>query len=84
MTRRRIRQEELTTLSPSEFKRIRQRLGFSQSQMARVLGYGHVMRVSELERESNPVAVPWLVGQLMQAMDEGYRPETFIEIDPFS
>jgi transcriptional regulator with XRE-family HTH domain len=84
MTRKRIRAEELETLPATEFKRIRQGLGFSQAELQRVLGYGHVMRVSELEREKNPVPVPWLVGQLMKAMAEGYRPETWIENDPFA
>jgi transcriptional regulator with XRE-family HTH domain len=84
MSRRRIRKDELRTISSEEFKRIRKGLGLSQAELAGVLGYGHVMRISELERETNPIPVPWMVAQLMLAMNEGYRPETFVVNDPFA
>lgn len=62
-------------MSPAEFKAIRKRLGWTQSELAEVLGYGSAIRVSEFERATNPVPVPRLVGMLMLAMDEtGWRP----------
>lgn len=71
-------------MKPIEFKRIRETLGLTQRELAEVLGYGHVMRVSELERDTNPMPVPWAVGQLMRAMLAGFRPDTWVENDPFA
>lgn len=58
-----------------EFRAIRQRLGFTQAELAAFLGYGSPMRVSEFERETNPRPVPDLLARLMVAYDEGYRPK---------
>ncbi|PDT76947.1 helix-turn-helix domain-containing protein [Sinorhizobium sp. BJ1] len=58
-----------------EFRAIRKRLGLTQAQLATVLGYPHVMQVSEIERETNPKPVPRHVAMLMRAYDEGYRPK---------
>jgi len=57
-----------------EFAAIRKRLGITQAQLARLLGYRHAMQVSEMERTSNPKPVPRAIALLMRAYDEGYRP----------
>ncbi|TAZ20751.1 hypothetical protein ELH77_19290 [Rhizobium ruizarguesonis] len=62
-------------MTGAEFKTIRQRLGLTQGELARVLDYGSPMRVSEFERSSNPREVPVHVARLMRAYDAGYRPE---------
>jgi len=77
------RTHELRAMPREEFRSIRRKLGLSQSQLAAVLGYRSAMRVSELERDTNPHPVPWLVGQLMRAMAEGYTPETAVPVNPF-
>jgi transcriptional regulator with XRE-family HTH domain len=62
-------------LSPAEFKAIRQRLGFTQAELAALLGYSAKVRISEFERDTNPIPVPRLVSMVMRAMDEtGWRP----------
>lgn len=58
-----------------EFRAIRKRLGLTQAQLASVLGYVHLMQVSEIERSSNPKPVPRAIALLMMAYDEGYRPK---------
>lgn len=58
-----------------EFRAIRKRLGLTQAQLAAVLLYPRAMQVSEIERPTNPRAVPRHVALLMKAYDEGYRPE---------
>ena len=78
-----MRAHELDHMSKAEFRSIRQKLGLSQSKLAAVLGYRSPMRVSELERDTNPLPIPWLVGHLMRAMAEGYRPETAVPVNPF-
>lgn len=55
----------------------------SQSQLAKVLGYQSLMRISEMERETNPLPVPWVVGELMRAIEGGYVPSTMGKNDPF-
>ncbi|MBZ9921474.1 helix-turn-helix domain-containing protein [Mesorhizobium sp. BR1-1-7] len=57
-----------------EFRAIRQRLGITQAQLARVLGYELPLTVSTMERETNPKPIPELLARLMRAYDEGYRP----------
>lgn len=56
-----------------EFRTIRQRLGFTQAELASFLGYGSPMRISEFERETNPRPVPRLLALVMQALDSGWR-----------
>lgn len=58
-----------------EVRAIRRRLGLTQAELARLLGYARGLRVSELERETNPLPVPHHIGLLMQAFDEGFRPK---------
>jgi transcriptional regulator with XRE-family HTH domain len=60
-----------------QFRKIRHRLGLTQSQLADVMGYGAAMRISEFERETNPRDVPHHVALLMTAYAEGYRPKNW-------
>jgi transcriptional regulator with XRE-family HTH domain len=64
-------------LTNHQFRKIRQRLGLTQAQLADFLGYGHAIRVSEFERETNPRPVPHHVALLMEAYAEGYRPKNW-------
>ena len=80
------RPSKLSTMSRKRFRQIRDQLELSQSQLARVLGYAHPIRISEMERETNPAPVPWLVAQLMEAMADGFRVRSFTsekENNPF-
>lgn len=62
-------------MTGAEFKAIRQRLGYTQAGLAELFGYGSKVRISEFERDTNPVPVPRLMAMLMIAMDEtGWRP----------
>lgn len=58
-----------------EFRAIRNRLGLTQAQLARVLGYELPLTISTYERERNPRRIPTHVAKLMVAYDEGYRPK---------
>lgn len=57
-----------------EFRTIRDRLGLTQAQLAKVLCYKDALTISTYERETNPRKIPTHVGLLMRAYDEGYRP----------
>lgn len=59
----------------NEFRAIRARLGLTQAQLAKILGYPRATQVSEIERPTNPKPVPRHVAMLMVAYDEGYRPQ---------
>lgn len=61
-------------MTPTEFRTIREKLGFTQAELAAFLGYGSPMRISEFERKTNPRPVPDLLARLMRAYSEGYRP----------
>lgn len=61
-------------MTPTEFRDIRIRLGFTQAQLAVFLGYSSPVRISEFERETNPRPVPRLLALVMQALDSGWRP----------
>lgn len=41
--------------TPTRIKALRERLGYTQDEMAKALGYGSYQRVSELENEKRPV-----------------------------
>lgn len=62
-------------MTNQEFREIRQRLGLTQAQLARVLHYEHAITISTYERETNPRKIPTHVALLMRAYDEGYRPK---------
>lgn len=57
-----------------EFAEIRKRLGLTQVQLAPLLDLGSLMRVSELERATNPRPIPKYIARIMNAMDAGWRP----------
>ena len=59
----------------NEVRAIRGRLGLTQVQLAKVLGYPRATQVSEIERPTNPKPVPRHVALLMRAYDSGYRPD---------
>lgn len=57
-----------------EFAAIRERLGLTQADLAKVLDYASAMNVSAMERETTPRAIPKHIARLMNAYDAGYRP----------
>ena len=62
-------------MTPAQFRRIRESLGFTQQELADFLGYGRALRISEFERDTNPRPVPELLARLMIAYRDGYRPK---------
>ncbi|GLS33800.1 Helix-turn-helix [Mesorhizobium albiziae] len=49
-------------MTPTEFRTIRDRLGLTQAELARVLGYHHPSHISSFERETGGArAVPTLL-----------------------
>lgn len=64
-----------SAMTPAQFRRIRENLGFTQQELAEFLGYGRALRISEFERETNPRPVPELLARLMVAYRDGYRPK---------
>ncbi|WP_313666113.1 helix-turn-helix domain-containing protein [Shinella sp.] len=61
-------------MTNTKFREIRERLGFTQAELASFLEYGSPVRISEFERATNPRPVPRLLAIVMQALDDGYRP----------
>jgi len=62
-------------MSPAEFKAIRLKLGLTQPQLARLLGYVNVTHIAALETEAAyGRAIPHHTGLLMRAYADGYRP----------
>ena len=60
-------------MTPTELKQARSDLGLTQAQMAPLLGYGHTMRVSELERGTRQPGQSVVL--LIAAYLRGYRPD---------
>lgn len=60
-----------------DFKRIRISLGLTQAELASFLGYASAMRISEMERPTNPKPIPDLLARLMTAYADGYRPKNW-------
>lgn len=58
-------------MTPDEFRAARQSLGLTQAQMAEWLGYGNVMRISEIERGLRDPGPAVLI--LMEAYLSGWR-----------
>jgi hypothetical protein len=52
-------------LSGADFRHIRLGLLMTQRELARALGYRHKIRVSEFERETNPVPIPLAIQEEM-------------------
>ena len=64
-------------MTPADIRAARDKLALTQAQFARVLGYGDVARVSELERgERRPGPAVVL---LLRAYLGGYRPADWPE-----
>lgn len=61
-------------MTNTQFREIRERLGFTQAELASFLDYSSPVRISEFERATNPRPVPRLLAIVMQALDDGYRP----------
>lgn len=61
-------------MTPTTFREIRLRLGLTQAELARVLGYEQALTISSYERR-NPRPIPNHVAMLMQAFADGWRPE---------
>lgn len=68
-----------SAMTPAQFRRIRESLGFTQQELAEFLGYGRALRVSEFERDTNPRPVPEFLARLMVAYRDGYRPKDWPE-----
>ena len=64
-------------MTPQEFRAIRTRLGLTQVQLARLLGYNRSDRISELERKTNPKPVPGFLDLVMEALDNGFWPKAW-------
>ena len=64
-------------ITGEDVKRIRRDLGLTQKQLAAVLGYGHAVRISEFERTSEPVPIPNHIAMLLEAIEQGYRPDNW-------
>ena len=62
-------------MTAAEFKALRQSLGLTQIQLAKILGYATRERVAGIELETRTARqVPALLGRLMRAYEAGYRP----------
>jgi DNA-binding XRE family transcriptional regulator len=48
----------LGALTGAEMRHIRHGLLMTQKELARTLGYAHKIRISEFERETNPLPIP--------------------------
>lgn len=59
-------------MTPDEFRAIRKGLGLTQATLADWLGYGHRLRVTEIERGSMGISAT--LARLMVAYRDGYRP----------
>lgn len=60
-------------MKPSEIKEARKQLGLTQTEAARLLGYGSRTRVSEIESGSSRPSAS--VIRLLRAYLDGYRPQ---------
>jgi transcriptional regulator with XRE-family HTH domain len=59
-------------MTPDDIREARKALGLSQRELATLLGYGDVMRVSEIERGVRVAGDA--VERLLRAYLDGYRP----------
>lgn len=69
-------------MNSEELKQARIDLSLTQSQMAKLLGYGAVARVSEIENGARDPGVS--VVRLLQAYLEGYRPDDWPDMGGFA
>jgi transcriptional regulator with XRE-family HTH domain len=61
------------SLTGSDLRHIRQGLLLTQQDLADVLGYAQKIRISEYERDTNPVPIPHHIQQAVVAMWESGR-----------
>ena len=59
-------------MTPEEFRAARARLGLTQFAMARLLGFSHLSRISEMENGKTNISAS--VERLLRAYLDGYRP----------
>lgn len=71
----------MTTMDSKTFRDIRRFMGLTQSRLSKALGYRHTIRVSEYERETNPVPVPHLIGHAVLLMGEEWHHNRRITTD---
>jgi transcriptional regulator with XRE-family HTH domain len=62
-------------MTPQEFRSIRQRLGFTQQQLADLFGFARALSISEFERQTNPKPIPRYLDLVMEALDAGFWPK---------
>ncbi len=65
-------------MTPDSIREARQSLGLTQSDMARLLGYGDKARISELEKGSRRPGES--VVRLLRAYVSGYRPDDWMPL----
>ena len=66
-------------MTPDQFRSIRLRLGLTQPELARLLGYAHASTVGALESPASGKVVTAPVERLMRAYAAGYRPPEWPE-----
>jgi DNA-binding transcriptional regulator YiaG len=73
------RQYRAGHLSGADFKHIRQGLLLTQRELAGILGYAQKIRISEYERETNPVSIPLHIQEalLLLRSKGGVAPEVW-------
>ena len=59
-------------MTPAEFRNLRRKLGLTQDQLAKIMGYGSQSRIGEVESGET---VPAKAERLMLAYASGYRPD---------
>jgi hypothetical protein len=71
---------EVGQLTGAEFKHIRRGLLMTQEDMAALLGYAQAIRISEYERETNPVPIPPHIQQaVLDLYESGGRLEFAVD-----
>ena len=74
--------ENLTMMTPQEFRAIRERMGLTQAELAFQLGYRAASRVSEIE--NGTFAITPMLARLMRAYEDGYRSADWPHADTVS
>ena len=62
-------------MTGKRFRAIREQLGFTQEQFAKLLGYAGAIAISAFERETNPREIHYHLALLMEALEDGYWPK---------
>ena len=69
-------------MTPEDIRTIRTKLGLTQAQTAKLLGYGAVARISEIENGTREPSVSVL--RLLAAYETGYRPDDWPDQSGFA